>query len=108
MRFARPRPKEESLKIIEVDVKIRLMEKLPEKKIELTPEEIELSIEALLAALDEKFGESYNDLSPELQDRWYDAEMEAKVGKDRVAAKNHLEQFIDILRKNSPKPEVEK
>jgi hypothetical protein len=84
------------------------MEKFPEKTIESTPEEIELSIEAFLGVLDEKFGEFYNDLSPELQDRWYDAEMEAKVGKDRLAAKNHLEQFIDILRRNSPKPEVEK
>ena len=84
------------------------MEKFPEKTIESTPEELELSIEALLGALDEEFGESYNNLSQELQDRWYDAEMEAKVGKDRLAAKNHLEQFIDILRRNSPKPEVEK
>jgi|GEM_PF-1381963 len=84
------------------------MEKFPEKTIESTPEEVELSIEALLGALDEEFGESYNDLSPELQDRWYDAEMEAKVGKDRLAAKTHLEQFIDILRKNLPKPEIEK
>lgn len=86
----------------------KFIEKFPEKTIESTPEEVELSIEALLGALDEEFGESYNDLSPYLQNRWYEAEMEARVGKDRLAAKSHLEQFIDILRRNSPKPEIEK
>lgn len=65
---------------------------------EPTIEELDADIEKLLDKLEE-YGELYNDLSEGLQDRWYDAEMEAKVGKDRKTAKKHLEEFIAVLEK---------
>ena len=77
------------------------MEKFPS---EPTPEEIDAEIEKLLQTLDE-YGDLYNKLSLELQDQWYDAEMEAKVGKDRGAAKTHLEKFLGILAKQRGKKE---
>ena len=58
---------------------------------------IESAIENLLEAL-EGFSKSWKGLSPELQEQWYLAEMEARVGKDREAAKTHLEAFIRTLR----------
>lgn len=71
------------------------MEKPPK---EPSPENIDLVIKKLLEIL-ESYNELFNELSPELQDQWYDAEMEAKVGKDRLAATIHLQQFLKTLEK---------
>lgn len=63
---------------------------------EPTFENVDSAIEDLLEKLD-----SYAELwdgHPELQEQWYWAEMEARVSKDREAAKVHLEEFIEILR----------
>jgi hypothetical protein len=62
------------------------MEKMP------TPENIDSLIEKLLAKLDD-----YNELYDEFEEEWYSAEMEARVGKDREAAKAGLEKLLEIL-----------
>ena len=63
---------------------------------EPTPESIDSVIERLLDKL-ETYTELYSEISLELQGQWYDAEMEARAGKDREAAKTHLEEFLNIL-----------
>ncbi len=70
----------------------------PEKRFskESGPENIDSAIEKLLETL-ESYGELYDGLSPELQDWWYDVENEARAGKDRQAAKAHLEEFLGVL-----------
>jgi len=60
-------------------------------------ENIESEIEKLLSEL-YGFAEQYENLEPELQNEWYDAEMEAEVGKDREKAKTNLEQFVAKLK----------
>ncbi|MDP3999797.1 MAG: hypothetical protein Q8P76_04405 [bacterium] len=71
------------------------MEQFPQAP---SPENLESEIEKLLEQM-ETFADLYTELSPEDQDAWYDAEMEAKVGKDRAAAKEHLQKFLDYLKK---------
>jgi hypothetical protein len=39
----------------------------------------------------------FNDFSREVQDEWYEVEMQGLVGKDRPAAKSRLEAFIAKL-----------
>jgi len=63
-------------------------------------EVIDQEIESLIEALDKY---NYNNLPEEVQDEWYDVEMEGKVGKDRSAAKAHLEEFIKKLEELSKK-----
>ena len=58
--------------------------------------DLESTIESLLETL-EGFSRVWNRLSPELQEQWYLAEMEARVGKDRETAKTHIEAFIRTL-----------
>ena len=70
------------------------METFPQQP---SPENIETEIARLLENLDDYDGEFFKKLSPELQDAWYDAEMEAEVGKDRVKAKEELEKFLKFL-----------
>ena len=63
---------------------------------EPTFENVDSIIEGLLEELD-----GYAELldgHPELQEQWYWAEMEARVSKDREAAKVHLEEFLKILK----------
>jgi len=67
----------------------------------LTHESIEIidaEIREILKSLDDF---NYNSFSPEIQDEWYDVEMEAEVAMDRETAKKHLEQFIEKLKKLS-------
>ena len=66
---------------------------------EPSPEETEGDIENLLEKL-EGFNQFYAKLDQDWQDRWYDAEMEAKVAKDRPTAKAHLEEFIQALERH--------
>ncbi|MEK9185973.1 MAG: hypothetical protein AAB885_00110 [Patescibacteria group bacterium] len=68
-----------------------MTEKIP------SPENIESRIEQLLETL-ENYAEYFDQLTVEQQDRWYDIEMEAKVGKDRESAKTQLEGFIEWLK----------
>ena len=71
------------------------MEEFPR---EPTPEEIERAIEELIEVI---YSDEYSGLYyefPELQDAEYDAIMEAKNGKDRVAAKKHLEDYVELLK----------
>lgn len=58
-------------------------------------ENIDAVIDGLIEELDSYAG--LWDEHPELHDQWYWAEMEARVGKDRQAAKKHLEEFLKIL-----------
>ncbi|OIO65832.1 hypothetical protein AUJ30_00315 [Candidatus Wolfebacteria bacterium CG1_02_39_135] len=44
------------------------------------------------------------EIQDQLADEWYDAEMEARVGKDREQGLEHLRQFVDKLSK-TPKKE---
>ena len=60
------------------------------ENIEAIDQEIERLIETL-----ENF--DYTNFSEEVQEQWYYIEMEAKVAKDRQAAKAHLEEFFTIL-----------
>lgn len=57
-------------------------------------ENIESEIEKLLEVL-ESF--DFNEFNEQVQEQWYYIEMEAKVAKDREAAKAHLEEFIAVL-----------
>jgi hypothetical protein len=70
--------------------------------------EIEESIRKRFAVLEQEFGEGYDELSSEMQDRWYDVEMEIAVGKDRKSALDHLDKFIKDLDKLFPKKEEAK
>ena len=70
------------------------METFPQQP---SPENIEKEIIKLLENLNNYDGEFFSNLSPESQDDWYDAEMEAEVGKDRVKAKEKLEKFLKFL-----------
>ena len=70
------------------------METFPQQP---SPENIETEIIKLLENLNNYDGEFFSNLSPESQDDWYDAEMEAEVGKDRVKAKEKLEKFLKFL-----------
>jgi len=67
-----------------------MIEKIP------TPENIDLLIEQLLEKLAE-YGDLYDEVTPELRDQWYLADMQATVGKDREAAKAKLEEFLEII-----------
>lgn len=71
-----------------------------------SPEDIENQIEELLNELDnyalDQFPEEVQD---QLADEWYDAEMEARVGKDRDQALEHLRQFVDKLKETPKKSE---
>ena len=70
------------------------MEQLPK---EPSPEAVDAEIENLLKELN-NYAEIYDEGSPELQEEWYWIEMEAKVAKDRQAAKAHLEEFISKIK----------
>ena len=63
-------------------------------------ENVESQMEQLLSKLDnyalDQFPEEIQD---ELADEWYDAEMEARVGKNRGQALEHLSQFVNKLAK---------
>ncbi len=72
------------------------MEKFPKPKSPEDIERIDAEIEGLLQELDD-YSDLYDKL-PELQDQWYEVEMEAKVAKDRAAAKAHLEEFVSLLK----------
>ena len=67
-----------------------MIEKIP------IPENIDLLIDQLLDKLAE-YGDLYDKINPELQEQWYWAEMEAKVSRDREAAKIHLEEFLKTV-----------
>ncbi len=67
-----------------------MIEKIP------TPENFDLLIDRLLDKLAE-YGDLYDEVSPELQEQWYLTEMEARVGKDREAAKAKLEEFLETI-----------
>lgn len=57
--------------------------------------ELEIVIDSLIGTL-----ENYYDLyekHPSLQEEWYYVEMEARTGKDRLAAKAKLIEFLNIL-----------
>jgi len=77
------------------------MEQFPklEKNAEQTPEELDLEIQALWNNLEDKFGEEFENLDDEWQERWYYIEMEVKVSKNRQEAKNNLIKFTDDLNK---------
>lgn len=74
------------------------MEKFPQPK---SPEQIETEISKLLEDLD-GYSEFFDGLSEELQEAWYYAEMEAKVGKNREQAKEEIERFLKVLKEQSP------
>ncbi|MBU0648810.1 hypothetical protein KJ969_01735 [Patescibacteria group bacterium] len=61
---------------------------------EQSPENIDSEIEKLLEIFDSF---DFNEFSEQVQDRWYDVEMEARVAKDRETAKAHLEEFLAVL-----------
>jgi len=67
-----------------------MIEKIP------TPENVDLLIDQLLDKLAE-YGDLYDEVSPELQEQWYWAEMEAEVGKDRETTKAKLEEFLKTV-----------
>jgi len=67
-----------------------MKEKIP------TPENIDLLIDQLLDKLAE-YGDLYDEVSLELQEQWYWAEMEARVGKDRETARVKLEEFLETI-----------
>jgi len=71
-----------------------------------SPENIENQIEQLLSELDnyalDQFPEEAQD---QLSEEWYDAEMEAKVAKNREQALEHLRQFVNKLSKKPKKEE---
>ncbi len=73
------------------------MEEFPK---EPSPENVEEGIRKLFDTLYSGYaGEAYNQLTPELQEQWYEVEMEAEVSGDREAAKTHLEEFLKVLGK---------
>jgi hypothetical protein len=74
-----------------------MVEQFP--KLEKTPEELDLEIQALWNNLEDKFGAEFENLNDEWQDRWYYIEMEVKVSKNRQEAKNNLIKFTDDLNK---------
>ena len=59
-------------------------------------EKIDAEIKELLELLD-SFDFDYFNL--EIQEEWYWVEQEANVAKDRIAAKIHLEKFIEKLKR---------
>lgn len=61
-----------------------------------TFENVDSVIDGLLEELD-GYAELWDE-HPELQEQWYWAEMEARVSKDREAAKVHLEEFLEVLK----------
>ena len=73
-----------------------------------SPENNESQVEQLLGELDnyalDQFPEEIQD---QLAEEWDDAEMEARVGKDRDGALERLRQFIDKLSKLSGRDEQE-
>ncbi|MGC9610849.1 MAG: hypothetical protein ABSE68_01355 [Minisyncoccia bacterium] len=62
---------------------------------EPNPENVEAGIERLLDVL-HGYAELFDE-NPDIQEEWYDVEMEAEVAKDRETAKAHLEEFIRKL-----------
>ncbi len=63
-----------------------------------SPEIIESQIEALLSELDNHALEQFpEEVREQLTDEWYTAEMEARVGKDRNQALEHLSLFVGKL-----------
>lgn len=69
----------------------------PEHK-ENSAEEIDAQIRELVVLLDNF---DFEAMSPEIQEEWYWVEQEANVGKDRIAAKKHAEEFLNKLREES-------
>lgn len=69
---------------------------------EPNPEEIEADIIELLEKLN-GYWELYDQLSPDLQERWYWTEQEGRIAKDRQTAKDHLEGFIKFLEEERSK-----
>lgn len=63
---------------------------------EPTIENVDSVIEGLLEELD-SYAELWDE-HPELQEQWYWVDMEARVSKDREAAKVHLEEFLKVLK----------
>lgn len=63
-------------------------------------EKIDAEIKELLESLDSF---DFNFFGPEIQEEWYWVEQEANVAKDRIAAKTHLEQFVEKLKKKNRK-----
>lgn len=63
-------------------------------------EKIDAEIKEFLESLDNFDFESF---SLEIQEEWYWVEQEDNVVKDRMAAKAHLEQFIEKLKEESEK-----
>ena len=70
------------------------MEKFPK---EPSPENLENEILKLLEELDSR-RDVYDNLSLVEQDEWYAVEMEARVAKNREAAKTHLKEFLKYLK----------
>lgn len=68
------------------------MEKLP------NIENVESQINQLLEELNNyAINQFPEEIQNQLADDWYDAEMEAKISKDRSQALEHLRQFVDKL-----------
>ena len=66
----------------------------------LSPENVEARIERFLNELDNYALDQFpEDIQDWLADEWYDAEMEAQVGKDREQAVERLNQFVEKLSK---------
>lgn len=66
------------------------------------PENLDEAINRLLDKLAE-YAEFYDEAGPELQERWYWVEMEARVCKDRAKAKVRLEKFIEVIESEKQK-----
>ena len=77
------------------------IEKPEENEQALSPESIEKIDAEIKEILKSLYDFEFNSFDPEIQDEWYDIEMEAEVALDRVAAKKHLEQFIEKLKRES-------
>jgi hypothetical protein len=62
---------------------------------------IESRIESLLERLDSLY---YDKMPAEIQNEWYEVEMEAKVGQNREAAAENLNRFIEKISQIPGKP----
>lgn len=59
---------------------------------------LESPIESRIESLLERLGSlPYDKMPAEIQDEWYEVEMEAKVGQDRKAAAENLNQFVEKI-----------
>lgn len=71
-----------------------------------SPENIESQIEELLRELDNYALDQFpEEIQEQLEDEWWAAEEEAKVGKDREGACERLRGFIEKLTKTPKKGE---